>query len=141
MDDRGRPSGVLAPAMDVREIGRGGGTISVRDGGRAYDDMLARELGRLLSASGARLGSGPNDSLLIPDVLSLGTWPEGLLVEADMLCVGVASSLKMEEAAEPAPRLRDLIVTEDGSTVVFLAERGDALGGVLVGPGSLERTF
>lgn len=35
MDDRGRPSGVLAPEMEDRDMGRGGGTMSVRDDGLA----------------------------------------------------------------------------------------------------------
>lgn len=71
MDDRGRLSGVR---VDVRDMGLGG-AMSVRDGGRAYDDMLARELGRLLSASGARFGRGANDRRFMLEVLSLGTWP------------------------------------------------------------------
>lgn len=71
MDDRGRLSGVR---VDVRDMGLGG-AMSVREGGRAYEDMLARELGRLLSASGARFGSGPNDRRFMLEVLSLGTWP------------------------------------------------------------------
>jgi hypothetical protein len=46
-DDFGRPNGVRAPDIDDRDMGRGGGTMSVRDAGLAYDDTLARELGRL----------------------------------------------------------------------------------------------
>lgn len=72
-DDRGLPSGVRAPDRDVRDMGLGGGTISVREDGRAKDEILARELGRLASESGLRLGSGPKDKRLIPEVLSLGT--------------------------------------------------------------------
>jgi hypothetical protein len=73
MDERGRPSGVLAPESDARDMGRGG-AMSVRDGGRAYELRLARELGLLTSDSGPLLGSGPNDNLLMPDVLSRGAW-------------------------------------------------------------------
>ena len=57
-------------------MGRGGGCISVLLDGRAIpDEMLARELGRDADASdsvGPRLGRGPKESLLTPDVLSRG---------------------------------------------------------------------
>lgn len=112
--------------------------------------MLARELGRLLSASGARFGNGPNDNRLTPDVLSLGTCPdlaEGVLLAAGvddvvvvLACVGVESSLNTEDAVEPGALLRDRIVTDAGRAEAALTDRGDALGGVPVGPGSLERT-
>lgn len=72
IDDRGRPRGVRAPPSEDRDTGRGG-AISVRDEGRA-DERLARELGRLISESGPRLGRGPNDSLLTRDSLRRGTW-------------------------------------------------------------------
>jgi hypothetical protein len=57
MDERGRPSGVRAPPSEALDTGRGG-AISLLDAGRA-DDMLARELGLLISDSGFRLGRGP----------------------------------------------------------------------------------
>lgn len=132
MDDRGLPRGVLAPDIDVREIGRGGGTMSVLEAGRAYDDMLARELGRLLSASGARFGNGPKERRLIPEVLSLGTWPL-LYVLVDVLgLVGVVSSPPRteEDVEEPAVRLRALMVTDDGIIPSLAADRGEARGGV-----------
>ncbi len=139
-DDLGRFSGVRDPLKDVRDIGRGGGTMSVRDEGRAYDDILARELGLLLSASGARFGNGPKDRRLTPDVLSLGTWP-GLDVVDDRKFVGVVSSPACDDAVEPAVRLRERIVTVDGTPVTSLAaDLGDARGGVFVGPGSFDRT-
>lgn len=122
--------------MDDRDIGRGGGTMSVRDTGLAIDETLARELGLLMSDSGPRLGKGPGpkESLLIPDVLSLGTW---LLPDTDELkLVGVVSSPAMDEAVEPAVLFLERTVTVDGTTAPL---RGEARGGVYVGAGSLER--
>lgn len=136
IEDLGRPSGVRAPEMDDRDIGRGGGIMSVRDTGLAMDETLARELGLLISDSGPRFGKGPGpkESLLIPDVLSLGTW---LLPDVEALkFVGVVSSPAMDEAVEPAVRFLDRTVTVDGTTLPL---RGEARGGVKVGAGSLER--
>lgn len=111
----------------------------MREDGRACDDMLARELGLLLSASGARFGSGPKDSRLIPEVLSLGTWPD-LDVE-ERKFVGVVSSPACEDVAESAARLRERIVTVEGTPPTsFAAALGDARGGVFAGPGSFDRT-
>lgn len=53
-------------------------------------------------------------------------------------CVGV-SSANDEEAMEPMVRLRLRTVTVDGTAPPMTDERGDALGGVLTGAGSLER--
>jgi hypothetical protein len=101
--------------------------------------MLARELGLLLSASGARFGSGPKDSLLTPEVLSLGTWPDFDVEERKF--VGVVSSPACDEAVEPAARLRERIVTVEGTPPPsFAADLGDARGGVFAGPGSFDRT-
>src|SRR5688572_13194073 len=103
--------------------------------------MLARELGRLASESGLRLGSGPKDRRLIPDVLSLGTWL-GLGVAAMLGLVGVVSSPATEdEAVDPTVRFRERIVIEEGTDVVLELKsvRGDARGGVCVGAGSFER--
>ena len=58
------------PVIDVRLLGR---AISVRlkgRSGRTKLDVLARLLGLLPSS---RLGSGPNESRLMPEVESLGT--------------------------------------------------------------------
>lgn len=136
IEERGRPSGVRAPDMDDRDIGRGGGIMSVRDAGLAIDETLARELGLLMSDSGPRLGRGPGpkDSLLIPDVLSLGTW---LLPDTEELkFVGVVSSPTTDEAADPVVRFLERTVTVDGTAAPL---RGEARGGVYVGAGSLER--
>lgn len=116
--------------------------MSVRDDGRTYDETLARELGRL-SESRPRFGSGPKDSLLTPEVLSLGTWL-GLEDVEDRKLVGVVSSpatlpARDEEAVDPRVRFRERIVTVDG-TVGAPAVRGEARGGVCVGAGSLDRT-
>lgn len=116
--DRGRPMGVRVPVRDVRDAGRG--IMSVRDGGRAYDETLARELGRLISESGPRFGRGPGpyDRRLTPEVLSRGTWLPLDDVEEWKL-VGVMSSPATEpateEAADPTLRLRDRIVTVEGT--------------------------
>lgn len=90
--------------------------MSVRDKGRAYDDMLARELGRLwlASDSGARFGRGPKESLLTPDVLSRGTWLGRDDVE-ERKFVGVVSSPARDDAEDPAVRFRERIVTVDGT--------------------------
>ena len=47
--------------------------MSVRDAGLAIDEMLARELGRLISDSGPRFGNGPNERRATLDSLSRGT--------------------------------------------------------------------
>jgi hypothetical protein len=112
IEERGLPIGVLVPVSDVRDAGRG--IMSVRDGGRAYDETLARELGRLISESGPRLGRGPNDRRLTPEVLSRGTWLPFDEADACML-VGVVSSPATEEAVDPTARLRDRIVTVEGT--------------------------
>lgn len=94
--------------------------------------MLARELGRLASESGLRLGRGPKDKRLIPDVLSLGTWL-GLWVAAMLGLVGVVSSPPTDdEAVDPTVRFRERIVTEDGTVVVLEPKSvlGEARGGV-----------
>ena len=139
MEDLGRPSGVRAPESDVRDMGRGGGTISVRDDGLACDEILARELGRLMSESGPRFGRGPKDSRLTADVLSRGTWLDlDPATAARCWFVGVVSSPATDDAAD---RFRDRIVTDDGTPAEPLTEaRGDARGGVCVGAGSLDRT-
>lgn len=95
---------------------------------------------------GLRFGRGPNERRDTPDVLSRGTC---LLVLDDKLLrrsalergwVGVASSPATLpatlEAVEPTVRLRLRTVTVDG---MLTEPRGDALGGVLTGPGSFER--
>ena len=142
IDDRGRPSGVRVPDMDVRDTGRGGAIMSFLDAGLAYEEMLALELGRLMSESGPRFGSGPGpkERRLIPDVLSRGTWL--LDIEARGLkLVGVASSPSTDEEAEdPAVRFRDRIVTDAGTLDAALIDRGEARGGVVAGAGSLDRT-
>lgn len=46
----------------------------------------------------------------------------------------------MDDVAEPAVRLRERTVT-DGGTLLCLADRGDARGGLLAGPGSFDRTL
>jgi hypothetical protein len=110
--------------------------MSVREAGLAIDETLARELGLLMSDSGPRLGRGPGpkESLLIPEVLSLGTW---LLPDTDELkFVGVVSSPATDEAVDPAVRFLERTVTVDGTIAPL---RGEARGGVWVGAGSLER--
>lgn len=94
---------------------------------------------------GLRFGSGPNESRDTPDVLSRGTC---LLVLDDMLLrksvlrgiVGVASSPATLpatlEVVEPTVRFRLRMVTVDGTAA---EDRGENLGGVLIGPGSFER--
>lgn len=85
-------------------MGRGGGmsrASALRLTGRAYEDTLARELGRddsdssplLLLAPPPRLGRGPNDKRLTPDVDRRGTCllPAGR-EETWLAGVGVASS-------------------------------------------------
>ena len=138
IDDLGRPKGVLAPDTDVRDTGRRGATMSVLDEGLAYDDTLARELGRLwlASDSGARFGRGPNDSRLIPDVLSRGTWL-GLEDVEHRKLVGVVSSPARDEVDDPTARFRDRIVTVDGTPCA--ANLGDTRGGVCAGAGSFDR--
>lgn len=124
--------GVRAPESEERDMGRGGGTISVRDDGRAYDDILARELGRLASESGLRFGSGPKDRRLIPEVLSLGTWL-GFGIVVVLGFVGVVSSPATDdEAVDPTVRFRERMVIEDGIVVVLELKslRGEARGGV-----------
>ena len=78
--------------------------------------MLALELGRLWLASDscARLGSGPKDSRLTPDVLSRGTWL-GLDDVDDRSMVGVVSSPVIDEADDAVFRFRERIVTVDGT--------------------------
>lgn len=69
--------------------------------------MLARLLGRLVSL-GSRLGSGPNDSLLMPDVDNLAT--------CFVVLEGVSSPTPMEDplAVLPPVRFRLRIVTLGG---------------------------
>jgi len=137
IEERGRPSGVRAPVREERDIGLGGGIMSVREAGLAIDETLARELGLLISESGPRLGRGPNESLLMPEVLSLGTW---LFPDVDALkFVGVVSSPATDDAVEPAVRFLERTVTVDGTTPPLIAFRGEARGGVCVGAGSLDR--
>lgn len=128
--------GVLAPDIEVLDIGLG--MPSARDDGRAYEVTLARELGRLVSDSGPpRLGNGPKDKRLTPDVLSLGTWLPLEMVEGGLRGV---SSPAMEDAEEPVVRLRERIVTVEGMLIPPCTEdRGDARGGVRDGAGSLDR--
>lgn len=110
--------GVRVPVRDVRETGRGIMSPAVREGGRAYDEMLARELGLLISDSGPpRFGSGPNDSRLTPDVLSRGTWLPFDVAEFWLL-VGVVSSPATEDVVEPIVRLRERIVTVEGMLLI-----------------------
>lgn len=68
--------------------------------------MLARLLGRLVSL-GSRLGRGPNDSLLMPDVDNLATC---------LVVVDGVSSPPMEDplAVLPPVRFRLRIVTLGG---------------------------
>lgn len=120
MELRGRPRGVRAPEMELRLMGRGG-SISVRLDGRAYDEILARELGRDMDASespcGLRLGRGPKDSLLTPDVLGRDTWREvAPVVAGPRGLVGVVSSpWTDDEAVEPMVRFLVRIVTVEGT--------------------------
>lgn len=87
--------------------------MSVLLAGRAYDETLARELGREASEStGLRLGRGPNDKRLTPDVLSRGTCLP--VVEAPWLLVGVVSS-PATLAVEPVTRFRERMVTLEGT--------------------------
>ncbi len=92
------------------------------------------------------MGRVPNDRRETPDVLSRGTClfvPEMLLRDSEgpwRDCEGVRWSptrlAALEEAVEPTGRLRLRIVTVDGTLTGF---RGEERGGVLAGPGSLER--
>ena len=88
--------------------------MSVRDDGRAYDDMLVRELGRLVSPSGPRCGKTPNDSLFIEE-LGRGTWLGLEDVEALKLVGVVSSPASEEEVVEPIVRFLERIVTVDGT--------------------------
>lgn len=108
-------------------MGRGGAFISVRETGLAIDETLARELGRLTSWSGARLGRGPYERRLTPDVLSRGTWL-GLDEVEERRLVGVVSSPATDEAVDPVVRFRLLMVTVDGTLAA--EPRGEARGGV-----------
>lgn len=102
--------------------------MSVRDEGLAEDEMLARELGRLISDSGPRFGRGPKERRPTLDSLSLGTW---LLVFVDARwLVGVVSSPATEDAVEPMVRLRERTVTVDGTLAPLTDDRGEARGGV-----------
>jgi hypothetical protein len=147
MELRGRPRGVRAPEMELRLMGRGGGIISVLLDGRAYDEMLARELGRDIDASespcGLRLGRGPKDSLLTPEVLGRETWRDvAPVVAGPRGLVGVVSSPPWtdEEAVEPTVRFLVRIVTVEGTLLApWTEDLGDARGGVLTGAGSLDR--
>ena len=104
--------------------------------------MLARLLGRLISepesATGPRLGKGPKDRRLTPDVLSRGTCLDcPVVLELKWLLVGVASSgIVIDDAVEPTVRFLERIVT---FVELITDDRGDARGGVATGPGSLER--
>jgi hypothetical protein len=130
--------GVREPVSDARETGRGIPSPAAREGGRAYEVILARELGLLISSGPPRFGNGPNDRRLTPDVLSRGTWlPLGVDVG---ILVGVGSSPATEDAAEPLVRLRERIVIDAGILVaLYTLVLGEARGGVRVGPGSLDR--
>ncbi len=144
--------GVRAPDSDALDLGRGGGMsllLSVLLAGRANDEMLARELGRDASESkppGFRLGSGPNESRLTPEVDSRGTC-FAVVLEPKLLLlllwfVGVVSSpsAATEDVVEPTVRFLDRIVTVDGTwDPPMTDDLGDDRGGVLTGAGSLER--
>jgi hypothetical protein len=123
---------------DARETGRGIPSPAAREGGRAYEVTLARELGLLISSGPPRFGNVPNDKRLTPDVLSRGTWlPLGVDVG---ILVGVGSSPVTEDAAEPLVRLRERIVIDAGILVaLYTLVLGEARGGVRAGPGSLDR--
>lgn len=144
---RGRPRGVRVPDILVRLMGRGG-AISVRLDGLAYDEMLARELGRDIveslcsrPAPGFRFGSGPKDNRLTPEVLSRGTCLDLVLAEKLGLD-GVVSSTRTDEAVEPLGRFRERIVTVDGTLwTPRTDERGEARGGVVTGAGSFDRAL
>jgi hypothetical protein len=123
------------------EVRLGGRAIEVRLSGRADDDILARELERDMEKSdsalalvGPRLGRGPKDRRLTPDVLSRGMWRPGF--------VGVPSSPWIdcdELATELGPRLRDLTETLDDTLVGPIELRGDMADGVdAPGPGSFD---
>lgn len=103
--------------------------------------MLARLLGRLISdpeSTGPRLGRGPNESLLMPELLNLGIWAPLLTLLLNAWPRGVVSSgvslLVVEDETDDTPRLRrtlPLLMTEP---------RGEARGGLVVGAGNFERT-
>lgn len=114
------------PLKSLLEGGRPTTLKSLRDAGRAIlDAILALELGRLISP-------GPNESLLMPDVLSLEAWllPAPLTEERK---VGVMSSPATLLFVDPTVRFRLRTVTDAGIPC------GEMRGGVYVGAGSLER--
>lgn len=93
---------------------------------------------------GFRFGRGPKERRDTPEVLRRGTClllemllrdSEGAWRDWDGVLSSPARLLALDEAAEPPARLRLRIVTV-GGTLTF---RGDERGGVLAGPGSLER--
>jgi len=116
--------------------------LSLRLAGRANDEMLARELGRDDSESnppGLRLGSGPKESRLTPEVERRGTcFPT--VPALKLWLVGVVSSgAAADEATEPVVRFLDRIVTVEG-TIPAPMPAGEERGGVPTGAGNLERT-
>lgn len=120
-----------APEREVRLAGR---AISVRlrgRSGRMKLELLARLLGLLSVPS--RLGRGPKDSLLMPDVDSLAT--------CFVVDWGV-SSAAIEELLTVLPPVRFLLlmVTLAGmkSRLIVAPLRGEARGGVLTGAGNFD---
>jgi hypothetical protein len=121
----------------------GGRATEVRLSGRA--DELARELGRDMDTSDSalahvgtpRLGRGPNEIRLTPDVLRRGTWR--LCVEAT---VGVLSSPPIdwdELATELGPRWRARIMELDGRPPGPTELRGDDMADGVAGSFDLAR--
>jgi len=108
--------GVRVPESDALETGRGIISPAVLEGGRASEVTLARELGLLISSGPPRFGNGPNDKRLTPDVLRRGTWLP-LVAGVGIPVVGVMSSPATEDAVEPPVRLRERIVTDEGTLV------------------------
>lgn len=97
--------------------------------------MLARLLG-LLSVLPSRLGSGPNDRRLIPDVDSLGT----CFVTEGVSSGGGGGGGTEELLTELPPVLFLLLIVTLGGIEGFAVEtvRGDARGGVCTGAGSFD---
>jgi len=129
---------VRAPLKEVRLAGRAISVrvISERLNGRSGRTklLLPLALARLLGLlSPSRLGIGPNERRLIPEVERRGT----------CLDTGVSSlpSPPIDEVLAVLPPVRFLlrIVTLGGIYGIAEAPRGEARGGVLIGAGSLER--
>lgn len=73
-------------------------------------------------------------------MLSRGTWLDLFVDEARPFVGVVSSPLTDEPVVDPTVRLRERIVTVAGTLEApWIDERGEARGGVLVGPGSFER--